>query len=165
MAHEEAINFSGNELRRDRLLQNNVDGLLAIEGTAATQYILDAIVVFFGYLLELDPLIIPTGKGARRFANIFFAVVAHAHGEQLHDLAREVFVRCALHVHSRIEKRQHRRILRRADQQLAKIARALGLKQRQLTLHFAIVANLFFIIREMAVPKQRHLFFQRPLGR
>lgn len=116
--------------------------------------------------LERQVLVIPPGKGARSFTNVALAVIGHtvaghAHGEQLHDFAGKVLIRCALYVHARIQKRQHRRVLRRADQQVSEIAGALDLEQIKLALHLAVVAHFFFVVGKVPMPKQRHLFLQR----
>ena len=92
-------------------------------------------------------------------------VVAHAHREQLHDLAAEILVGRPLHVLPGVEEHQHRRVLRHAHQQFAETAGGEALKQRELAEHLAIVANLVAAGGEVAVPEQRHLLFERPVGR
>jgi hypothetical protein len=103
---------------------------------------------------------IPAGERARGLTDIFLGIVAHAHGEQLHNLASEVLVRRALHVHAGVEESQHGRILTHTDHQIAEISRGFGLKQIELPQHLAIVTHLLFIGGEMAMPEQRHLLFQ-----
>ena len=92
------------------------------------------------------------------------AVVAHAHGEQLHDLAGEVLVRRALHVHPGIEEGEHRRVLRDRDHELAEVAGGVAAEGLVLAQHLAEVAHLVLAGGEMAVPEQRHLLLERALG-
>ena len=67
---------------------------------------------------------VPTGERTRALADVFFGVVADPHREELHDFAREVLVRRALHVVLRVEEVEHRRRLRDLEGQIARVARA-----------------------------------------
>ncbi len=118
-----------------------------------------------GIELESEIIVDPAGEGAGRLADIALGIVAHAHGEELHYLAGEILVRGAFHVLRRVEVGQHRRIARDVDKKLAEAAGRVSMEQRELLLHLAIVADLLLAGREMAVPEQRHLLFQRPVGR
>lgn len=111
---------------------------------------------------ELHVDIIPACEGARGLANIFLRVVSGAHGEQLHDFAREIFVRGALDVDAGVQKRKHRGILRRRHGQIPEIPGALLLKQLQLDEQLPVVPHFSFVRSEMPVPEQRHLFLQGP---
>ena len=108
---------------------------------------------------------IPAGEGARGLADVGLAVVADPHGEQLHDLAGEVLVRRALDVHAGVEERQHGRVPGDADQEIAEVPRPVPVEEVELQQHLAIVAHLVLIRREVAVPEERHLLFQRPVRR
>jgi hypothetical protein len=88
--------------------------------------------------------------------------VADPHGEQLHDLASEVFVGRSLDVHPGVEKGQHRRILGHADEQIAEVAGRVPLEQLELPQHLAVVAHLVLARGEVAMPEQRHLLLERP---
>ncbi len=109
---------------------------------------------------ELGALEIPARERAGAFADVGLLIIADAHGEQFHDLAREVLVRRAFDVHAGVEIGQHGRVLRHADQQLAEIAEPLGLEQLQLLQHLAVIAHLVFAGGEVPMPEQRHLFFE-----
>ena len=161
LAHEVAVQLRGQKLRRDRLVENDVDHLHAVEIAAPAEHLLGGVIVLRGIDVEGDALEIPAGEGARRLADVMLRVVADAHGEQLHDFAGEILVRGTLHVHAGIQEGQHGRVLRDADQQGAEVAQALILEQLKLVQHLAVVAHLVFIGGEVAVPEQRHLLLQR----
>ena len=114
-----------------------------------------------GVEFEFETAVIPASESPGCFADVVLAVVADAHGEHFHDLAREVFIRRAFDVHAGVEIGEHGRVLRRADQKGAEIAEAVAVEQLQLALHLAIVAYLLFTAGEMAVPEHRHLFLER----
>ena len=119
------------------------------------------VVVFLLVHDELEIHEIPAGERAGGFANVFFGVVADAHGEQLHDFAREVLVGCALDVDARVQEGEHRGILRDGHHQVAEIAEPLLMEQLELAEQLAVVADLGFVDGEVAVPEQRHLFLKR----
>ena len=113
---------------------------------------------------ELQVHVVPAGEGAGGLADVGLAVVAHAHGEQLHDLAGEVLVGRALHVHAGIEEGQHGRVFCHGDHQLTEIAGALRVEQLQLVEQLAVVAHLALVHGEMPMPEQRHLLLQRRIA-
>ena len=120
------------------------------------------VVLVAGSTLNVKVVEIPTGERARAFAHVLLGVVADAHREQLHDLAREVLVRRALHVVLRVEEVQHRRSSGRpAIVSSRRLPVALPLEQIDLLQHLAVVAHLVLVRREVAVPEQRHLLFHR----
>jgi hypothetical protein len=92
------------------------------------------------------------------------AVVADAHGEELHHLAGEVLVRRALDVVLRVEEVEHRGILRDLDRELAQVAGGAALEQVDLLHHLAVVADLVLVRGEVAVPQERHLLLERVRG-
>ena len=108
---------------------------------------------------------VPASECARRFADVRFAVVANPHREHFHDLAREIFVWCALYIHAGVKEGEHCRVLRHADQQVAEVTGAPRAKQLVLLEHLAIVPDFFLAGGEMAMPEQRHFFLERAIGR
>ncbi len=165
LAHEEPIDFAGHEFGRDLLLENDAEDVDAVEVSGSAEKGLLSVVVLCGVDLEIEIVIDPAGESARRFADILLAVVADAHGEELHHLAGEILVRGTFHVLGGVEIGEHRRPTRDFDQQRAEIAGRLAVQQGKLLLHLAIVADLFLAGGEMAVPEQGHLLFQRMVGR
>ena len=145
--------------------KDDVDHLHTVKIAAVAEHRLDAIIMLLRVHDIRETLVIPAGESACRFLNIFFGVVADTHREQLHDLAREVFIRRTLHVHAGIKRRQHRGILRYRNQQITEVTSRLRAQQLVLLQHLAVILNLFVTGGEMAMPEKRHLFFQRTLGR
>ena len=165
LANEKAVHLACNVFAGDRLRQDHIDDVDAVEAAMRAEECLGGRVVFFRSNHEIEVHEIPPGKGTRGFANVGFAVVTYAHREHFHDLAREIFVRCTLHVHAGIEERKHCRILRDADQQGAEVAGALRSEQLVLLEHLAVVAHLLFASCEMPVPEQRHFLLERTMRR
>src|SRR5262249_12320996 len=110
---------------------------------------------------EVQIHVVPTSERAGGFADVLLRVIADTHGEELHDFSREIFVRRSLYVYTGIEKGEHPRILCFRDHQIAKISRAVLVEQFELSEHLPVITDLAFIHGKVAVPKQRHLFFQR----
>src|SRR5438105_10945552 len=106
---------------------------------------------------ELQVDVIPSGKGARGFADILLRIIADPHGEQLHDFTGEIFVRGALDVHAGVEEGKHGRVLSDGDGEIPEIARSVFLEKLELAEQLAIVAYLRLVGSEVAVPEQRHL--------
>ena len=144
--------------------QQDIDRLHAVEISLATEQGLVGIVMLRRVDDELQAGVVPAGKSARSFADVLLAVVAHPHGEQLHDLAGKVLVRCAFDIHGCIEIFKHGRVLRDGDHQRSEIAGRLRTKQLVLLVHLAVVADFFFAGGKVAVPEQSHFFFQRTLA-
>src|SRR4029453_10157719 len=88
---------------RDRLLEDDVDDVLAVERAAAAEEGLLAGVVLRGVELELEDVVGPAGERARRLADVALGVVADTHREELEQLAPEVLVRMALDVLAVVE--------------------------------------------------------------
>ncbi len=123
---------------------------------------------------------VPSGKDPRAGVDVRFRERAHAHGEQLHQLACEVLLRLIAEVGSAIQPVEHRRILRHGDKKIPEIAEGVLAKQLELSLHAArilgrlrrehprrffrarVVGDLRVGCREMVVPEERHLLLQRP---
>ena len=161
IAHQEAVELGRHELRCGGVVEDHVDHVHAVEIAAVPEHLFFGVVVLYRIDRERGALEVPAGEGTGGFADVVLAVVAHAHGEEFHDLAREILVRSALDVHPGIEESEHRRALRHADHQSAEVAQPLGLEQLELLQHLAVVAHLLFGGGEMAVPEQRHFFLQR----
>ncbi len=91
---EELEQLGGVELRCRRLLEEDVDDVVAVEVSGAAEERLRAVVVLGGVEIELAraPRERETGKGAGALAHVLFGVVADAQGEEFHQLAREIFV-------------------------------------------------------------------------
>ncbi len=142
-----------------------VEDVDAVEIAAAAEEGLLAVVMLAGIELEGEIVVDPAGEGAGGLADVALAIVAHSHGEELHHLAGEILVRGAFHVLRRVEVGEHGRIARDVDEKLAEAAGRTAMEQRELLLHLAIVADLLLAGCEMAVPEQRHLLLQRPVGR
>ena len=88
-------------------------------------------------------------------------VVAHAHREQLEQLAAEVLVRVLLDVLAVVQIHEHRRVFQNPDEQVAKVSRRPRAEHLVLPEHHPVVAHLVFAGREVTVPEQRQLFLER----
>ena len=63
-----------------------------------------------------------------------------------------------------VEVDEHSGIFQDPDQQSAQVARGLRAKHLVLPEHHPVVANLVLTGREVAVPEERQLLFERPVG-
>ena len=111
--------------------------------------------------LYVEDVVGPAGEGARGLADVVLGVVPHAHREQLEQLAAEVLVGMRLDVLAVVEKDEHRRILEDPDQQIRQPARRVGAQHQILLQHHPVVADLVLSGREVPVPEQRQLLFER----
>ena len=164
LPHEEAVDLGRDVLGRDRLLEDDAQHVDAVEVAGPPQERLGSVVVEGGVDHEIEVLEVPAGEGAGRLADVGLGVVAHPHGEQLHHLAGEVLVRGALHVHPGVEVVEHRGVLGHRDQEVAEVAGRVPLERVDLEQHLAVVADLALGRREVPVPEQGHLLFERPVG-
>ena len=158
--HEVAVELARQILGGDGLRQQNVNHLLAGEASGAAQNGFLTIVVLLGVDDKAQVFVIPAGESPGGFLDVLFCVIAHPHGEQLHDFTRKVFVRCAFEVHTRIQKRQHRRVFGNRHHQVTKFARGVLAQQFILNMQLAVVAYFLFGGGKVAVPKQRHFFLE-----
>ena len=165
VANKEPIHLGGDELGGDGPRQDDVDDVLAVERARPAEKRLRAKVVLLAIELELQHVVRPPRERTRRLANVALAVVAHAHREELEQLAAEVLVGMRLDVLAVVEEHEHRRILQKADEQLAEISRRARAKHLVLPEHHPVVAHLVRAGREVAVPEQRELLLERPPGR
>ena len=112
--------------------------------------------------LEGEDVVGPAGEGARRLTHVALGVVAHAHREELEQLAAEVLVRVRLHVLAVVEIHQHGRVFENAHQQVAQPSRGAGPQHLVLPQHHPVVAHLGVAGGEVAVPEERELLLERP---
>ena len=82
--------------------------------------------------------------------------------EQLEQLASEVLVRMALDVLAVVQIHQHPGILQDPDEQIAQVAGGVGAQHPVLLEHHPVVAHLVLPGREVTVPEERQLLFERP---
>ena len=71
---------------------------------------------------------VPAGEGARGLFDVVLGVIALAEAEELHYLAREIFICVALPIGVAVQPNEHRHILRHRVQQLAEAPECLGAK-------------------------------------
>ena len=159
-AHEIAVQLGGDEVGGGRLRQQYVYDLFAIKTPGLAEHGFHAVVVLRRVDHKLQPVVIPTGERTRGFLDIGLCVIAHAHGEQLHDFTREVFIRRAFDIHACIQKRQHGRILGHCKHQVTEFAVGVQAHGFVLNQQLAVVVDFFFAVGEMAVPKQREFFLK-----
>ena len=110
---------------------------------------------------KLQLVVIPAGERTRGFLDIGLGVMAHAHGEQLHDFTREVFIRRAFDIHACVQKRQHGRVFGHREHQVTEFAVGVQAHGFVLNQQLAVVVYFFFAGGEVAMPKQREFFLQR----
>ena len=164
LTHQVPVELGGQEFRSGRLRHDQVHHLYAVVVALVPQETLRTVVVLRRIDDKRQVIRVPAGEGARRFTDVPFAVVAHAHGEKLHDFAGEILVRRPLDVYACIKEIEHRRILRHRHHEVAEVASGVVPEGLVLQQHLAVVANLGLAGGEMAVPEQRHFFFQGPVG-
>ena len=114
------------------MLQNDIDGVVAIEIPTLAEKGLLAAVVNAGVINELrgldevapgrcvaalEALLVqgPSRKGSRDLPDILLSVVAYTHAEQFHDLTGEILVGMPLGIGAVVEPDQHLRILTHRD--------------------------------------------------
>src|SRR4029450_9976190 len=125
---------------------------------------------------------VPSGEDARAGVDVRFGERVDAHGEEVHQLTREVLLRFALHVGPAVEPYEHRRVLRHSDEEIPEVAERELTKKLDLALHLIrIFARLCSHVprafvgaertgdlavrgREVVVPEQRHLLLERTTG-
>ena len=130
---EKAVELPGDKPCRCVLLQNDIDGVVAIEIPTLAEKRLLAFVVNTGVINELrsldealspGPLVAareallvqrPSGQGARQLSNVVFGVVPDPHREQFHDFTCEILVGMPLGIGAVVEPDQHLRILTHRD--------------------------------------------------
>ena len=164
LTHQVPVELGGQEFRSGRLRHDQVHHLYAVVVALVPQETLRTVVVLRRIDDKRQVIRVPAGECARRFTDVPFAVVAHAHGEKLHDFAGEILVRRPLDVYACIKEIEHRRILRHRHHQVAEVASGVVPEGLVLQQHLAVVADLGLAGGEMAVPEQRHFFFQGPVG-
>ena len=107
----------------------------------------------------------PAGEGAGRRLDVGFAIVAFAQGEELEQLAGEIFVGLPRHRSPAVEIDQHGGIAGDRLQERRIVSQGLTPKQRVLSEQRRRVAHLHERRGEMAMPEQGHALDQRLVGR
>ena len=113
------------------MLEKNVQRRIAIKITAAAQYGFVAFVVKRRAKSETEIVALhaPAGKGACRFLDVLLGVPAAlaglAQGEQLHHLARKIFVGRFFAAVGTVQVHQHGGVFGHGMKQIAKIAERL----------------------------------------
>ncbi len=115
--------------------------------------------------LEYQDVVGPSRKRAGGFPHVALGVVADAHREQLQELAPEVLVGMRLDVLAVVQIHEHGGIFEEPDEQPAEVAGCARPEHQILPEHHAVIAHLVLAGREVAVPEQRELLFERPPGR
>ena len=172
---EEVVQVADDETRAGFFLEDDVDDVEAVEVACATEELLLAEVMLLGTELELEEEAVvghardlraqrPAGEGAGALEDVLLGVVADAHREQLQQLAAPVLVGRALVVLVVVEPVNHGRVLGQHDQQVAVVARSVVAEHVDLRDQVIVVVDLGVTDRKDAVPEERHLLFQRPLG-
>ena len=103
----------------------------------------------------------PTGKTARRLANVALGIIAFTQAKQLHHLAGVVLVGVRFAIRRRVEIDEHGGIARHAQHDGLKRTERLAAEELVLPVHEQRVLHLLGPGGEVAVPEQRQLFAQR----
>ena len=88
-------------------------------------------------------------------------VVAGPHREELHELARVVFVGALAGRRRKVEVAQHRRICRDLHQHRSQVRQGHPPPGEVLPVHERVVGDLAVVAGEVAVPEQRHALRER----
>ena len=161
LPHQVAVHLAGDELAGRRLLEDDVEHFLAAQLALTPEEGLRAAVVELGVEPEVEDVVGPARERPRRLPDVLLGVVADAHREQLEQLAAEVLVRVVLHVLPVVEVDEHRRVAHDGEQQAAEVAGGVLAQGPVLQVHLAGVADLDLRRREVVVPEEGHLLFQR----
>ena len=141
--------------------QKHIDQTLAIQRTCRAQDRLVAGVVL-GHVKRI--LVVAHRTAGQRTCSglhIRFAVRAYAEAEQLHQLARQVFVRSPAAIGGVVEVHQHRRIAHDAAQQGRIAAQSMFAQEAMLLDHGPRLRDLVAARHEPTVQEQRGLVAQR----
>ena len=172
---EEVVQVPRQEAGGCRLIGQDFDDIFAVEVPGVPQEGLFAVVVVFGLVLEVPVETAqgvsgnlggdgPPGKGPRRLFNIVLGIVAHAQGEQLHQLTAPVLVDGAVMVAVVVQPVDHRRVLGQLHQQFLEAAQAVLAEHLDLLGQLGRIVHFGVARGEQLVPEQGYLFFQGPLG-
>ena len=125
---------------------------------------------------------VPARKHARARVHVGFGVVTDAHREQLHDLARKIFLRLRFRVRPAIQPDEHGGIFRDVEEDVAEVAERVRAQHLDLAGHASGIVggfrrhvasrfgsaeragDLVVAGREEVVPEERHLLLKRPVG-
>ena len=169
---EEVVEVPPDEAPGRGLLHDDVDDVLAVEAPGVAQEgLLRVVVQLFAVdeargvaavRVERQRLLEgPAGEGVGRRLDVVFGVVAHAHREQLEQLAPVVFVGPVAEVLAVVQPVDHRRVARELEQQVAHVAQPAAPEHLDLVGHRGTVLRLEVGRGEDVVPEERHLLAQR----
>jgi hypothetical protein len=115
-------------------------------------------------LVVEDELVVPErvpGEGAGALLDVVLGVVADAQAEQLHELAGEVLVGAPDARVVVVEVGEHRGVADDPEQQVGEAAQRVRAEQLVLHVHVVRVLDRAVAGREVVVPEERHLLFER----
>ena len=163
------------EPRGRRTLHDDADDVLAAEPPRLAQKRLLPAVVVLGAIDEVGRESAigiqryglrkrPPGEGAGRLFDVVFGVVAHAHAEQLEQLAPPVFVDAVAEVLAVVEPEYHRRVFGERCQNRLHVRHSVPAEHFDLRLGRRPMLAFAHGRGEHVMPEQRHLLFERPPG-
>ena len=161
-------------------LRDNLDDVLAVEVARLAQERLDSVVVVAGVVLEvprdaaerrervlvsLHPHVVDVAEGPAReraggLLHVVLRVVAHAHREELQQLAAVVLVDRAVVIVVVVEPEDHRGVAGELQQEVLEAAEPHPAEHLELVQDRARVVGLGVGRGEEAVPEERHLLLQ-----
>ena len=180
--YKKVVQMPAHKPRRRPLPADDGDNVVPVEIARLPQKRLHPVIVVRGVIPE-PPGRLPVGnarhivivnrpprKGPRRLLNIILRIIrlpvhAHAHGEQLQQLAPPVLVDRPLVIEIIVQPENHRRIPRHLHQQRLKTAQPVLPEQINLVEHRLFVQHLRQPRGEHTMPEQRDLFRQRTAAR
>ena len=164
---------------------DDIDYVLAVEVALPAEELLLALVVIVRVVLEVPryapvgPVRVPlgaqhhvlgvadgpAGEGAGALLDVLFRIAAHAHREELQQLAAEVLVDRLAMVVVVVEPHDHRRVPRQLDQESPEVAEPVPAEHLDLVRQHLAVNDLRVARGEDAVPEERRLLSEgRPGG-
>ena len=164
--NEELPEFFRHEAGGFFFFEDEVDDVLAGERSGFPEDGLVGGVPLAGAVgdLAVGRIQIVAGERARGLADVPLGVVALAEGEELHDLAGEIFVRHAFFRALGVEVKHHRRVQQDGLREVLEAAE--GALAEQLVLQHQ-KRRLFHLLDrggEVVVPEEGHFLAQRSLG-
>ncbi len=136
-----------------RLLDDDVDNVLAVQVPAMAKEFLDAVIMVFRPVFELpgEPPVWqardlgfegPAGEGPRRLTDICLGIVAGAEAEQLQQFAAPVLVHRRAVVLVVVQPEYHRRIPGHLQQKVAVVTHAVIAENLDLLEQLIVVVDL-----------------------
>ena len=169
--HKEVVQVAADEAGGGRLLEDDVDDVLAVKVAGFAQEGLFPEVVVFLAVGELPRVAAvgragqlglnrPAGEGARALPHIHLGVVGNAHGEQLQELPAPVLVHGVPVVLVVVQPENHGRVLGQLNEHIPVVAHPTLPEHIDLLQQLVAVVHLGVAGGENMVPEQRHLFLQ-----